>query len=88
MEYLQLVEIFHKKSKQCCYNFLTTDKQMEIIYDIGSQYILIDLLDRGSLKYPSIAVIICVKILYKTFVKIYNSTILCKNFMLVHVADL
>ena len=73
--------LFFHTSKQCChrYKFLTTDKEKEIINDIGSQYILIDLLDRCSLEYPSIAVIECV-ILYTTFVKIANSTILCKNF--------
>ena len=53
-----------KKSNACadCHNFLTTEKQIEVVNDMGSQFILNELLDRGSLKYPSIAVSECAKI--------------------------
>ena len=71
-----------KKSNACadCHNFLTTEKQMEVVNDMGSQFIIIELLDRGSLKYPSIAVSECAKIVYETFIKINSSEILSKNF--------
>ena len=71
-----------KKSNACadCHNFLTSEKQMEVVNDMGSQFILIDLLDRGSLKYPSIAVIDCVNIVYETFMKIDSSELLSKKF--------
>ena len=73
---------YMKKTNKCtnCYNFLTTDKQMELLNDVGSQYILVDLLDRGSLMFPSLTVIDCVNIIYSTFMKIDTSEIICKNF--------
>ena len=60
-----------KKSNACadCHNLLTTEKQMEVVNDMGSQFILIELLDRGSLKYPSIAVSECVKLFTKLLLK-------------------
>ena len=35
---------YMKKTNICtnCYNYLTTDKQMELLNDVGSQYILVD----------------------------------------------
>ena len=56
----------HEKTNKCtnCYNFLTPDKQIELLNDVGSQYMLVDLLDRGSLIFPSLTVIDCVNIIY------------------------
>ena len=73
---------YMKKSNKCldCQNFLTIDKHLELVNDVGSQYILVDLLDRGSLKYPSLAVIECVNTIYETFIKIDTSEILCNKF--------
>ena len=36
---------YMKKTNKCtnCYNILTTDKQFELLNDVGSQYILVDL---------------------------------------------
>ena len=46
---------YFKKSNGCqsCHHLLTSDKLQEVTNDVGSQYTLIDLVDRGSLKYPS-----------------------------------
>ena len=42
------------KSNGCsmCRDFLTTDKSIQVEDDMGNQFRLIELLDRGSLKYP------------------------------------
>ena len=71
-----------KKSKGCpyCHDFLTTDKPLEVNNDVGSQYTLIDLVDRGSLKYPSRCVVDCVCILYEIFIKIDNCNTLNEKF--------
>ena len=71
-----------KKSNGCpyCQDFLTTDKSLEVNNDVGSQYTLIDLVDRGSLKYPSRCVVDCVVILYEVFIKIDNCNTLNKEF--------
>ena len=51
---------YMKKANKCtnCYNFLTTDKQMENLNDVGSQYILVDLLDRSSLMFHHLPLLI------------------------------
>ena len=53
-----------KKSSGCrtCHGLLTSDKLLEVNNDVGSQFTQIDLVDRGSLKYPSRCVVKCVKI--------------------------
>ena len=45
-----------------------------------SQHILIDLVDRGSLKYPSACVVKCVVIMYETFSMIDTCDSLSKAF--------
>ena len=71
-----------KKSSGCrtCHGLLTSDKLLEVNNDVGSQYTLIDLIDRGSLKYPSRCVVKCVKIVYETFLQIDKCESLCKEF--------
>ena len=51
-----------------CHGLLTSDKLLEVNNDVGSQYTLIDLVDRRSLKYPSRCVVKYVKIAYETFI--------------------
>ena len=64
--------LLHKKSNTCqsCHDLLTTDRLLEVNNDVGSQYTLINLVDRGSLKYPSSCVVKSVTILYKAFLMI------------------
>ena len=52
------------KSSGCrtCHGLLTSDKLLEVNNDVGSQYTLIDLVDIGSLKYPSRCVVNCVNL--------------------------
>ena len=71
-----------KKSIGCpyCQDLLTTDKSLEVNNDVGSQYTLIDLVDRGSLNYASRCVVDCVGILYEVFIKIDNCNALNKLF--------
>ena len=66
--------LLYQKSNPCpdCNNFLTTDKTMQVSNDVGSQYILVDLLDSD--------VIDCATIIYKTFIKIDYSEVLRKEF--------
>ena len=68
---LQLSNLL-KKSNGCqsCHEFLTTNNYLEVNNDIGSEYSLIELVDRGSLKYPSPLVIESVSTLYEIFLKI------------------
>ena len=72
---------YFKKSSGClsCHNFLTTNKPLEVNNEVGSQYTLIDLADRGSLKYPSHSVVECLFIFYETFLKIDNRDLSKKN---------
>ena len=51
-------------------DFLETEKSIQVNDDIGNQFRLIELLDRGSLKYPSTCVIDITKIIYDIFCKI------------------
>ena len=76
------VFVDENKTNKCtnCCNFLTTDKRMELLNYVGSQYILVNLLDSGSLMSPSLTVIDCVNIIYETFMKMDASEIICKNF--------
>ena len=62
-------------------NILFVILKLVVCYnDVGSQYTLIDLVDRGSLKYPSRCVVKCVKIVYETFLQIDKCESLCKEF--------
>ena len=58
--------------------FLTFPKEIEIYNDTG--FSLIDLLDRGSLKYLSESVYESVVIMYEIFIKIENDSSLSKIF--------
>ena len=71
---------YFKKSSGCqsCHGLLTSDKLLEVNNDVGFQYTLIDLVDRGSLKYPSRYVVKCVTIVYETFLQIEKCESLCK----------
>ena len=73
---------FLKKSNGChsCQDLLSSDKHLEVNNDVGSQHILIDLVDRGSLKYPSAYVVKCVVIMYETFLMIDTCDSLSKAF--------
>ena len=61
-----------KKSINCilCRKFLCTEKSLQVNDDMGSQSILIELLDRGSLKYPSSHVLECIKVLLTYLAKL------------------
>ena len=61
-----------KKSANCtlCRKFLVTEKSLQVDDDMGSQSILIELLDMGSLKYPSSHVLECIKVIFDIFSKI------------------
>ena len=61
-----------------CQNFLTSPKDIEVDNDTG--FSLIDLLDRGSLKYPSESVFESVLIIYEIFLKIDSSSRLSRLF--------
>ena len=71
-----------KHSGRICYGLLTSGKFLEVNNDVGSQYTLIDLVDRGSLKYASRCMVKCVKIVYETILQIDKCEInvtLCKE---------
>ena len=57
-----------------------TEKSIQVNDDIGNQFGLIELLDRGSLKYPSTCVINITKIMYVIFCKIDTRKELFVNF--------
>ena len=61
-------------------HLLTSDRLLDVNNDVGSQYTLINLVDRGSLKYPSSCVVKSVTILYKAFLVIDNCGSLSKKF--------
>ena len=81
---------YFKKSSGClsCHYFLTTNKPLEVNNNFGSQYTLIDLVDRGSLKYTSHNVVECLFILYESFLKIDNCDFLKKEFYSGHPQNL
>ena len=60
---------YSKKYNGCQFfhEFLTTDNYLEVNNDIGSEYSLIELIDRGCLEYPSPLVIKSVSTLYEIF---------------------
>ena len=60
------------KSTDCrdCHNFLTSPKDIQVLNDTG--FSMIELLDRGSLKYPSELVYQALIIMYEIFLKIDN----------------
>ena len=67
-----------KKSTQCrdCQKFLTSPKDIQVMNDRG--FSMIELLDRGSLKYPSEIVYQSVLIMYEIFLKIDDHSHLSK----------
>ena len=69
------------KSNGCplCRDFLTTEKSIQVNDDISNQFRLFELLDRGSLKYPSTCVIEISKIMYDIFCKIDSRKELFEN---------
>ena len=67
-----------KKSTQCrdCQKSLTSPKDIQVMNDTG--FSMIELLDRGSLKYPSEIVYQSVLIMYEIFLKIDDHSHLSK----------
>ena len=63
------VHVYCKHSNKCqsCLSFLTEDKEMEIEEPSESKYRLIQIIDRGSLKWPSNDVIEAIITLWKVF---------------------
>ena len=61
-----------------CIFFLTEDKSM-VIEEADSSFGLIQLLDRGGLKWPSQLVFAAVCTLWKVFIKIEQSPVLLKD---------
>ena len=77
-----LLRKLSKTSDLCpeCYSLLTEDKTMEI-QDLDSDFTLIQLLDRGGLKWPSTQVIHAVFTIWKMFTKIECSPVFIKDFL-------
>ena len=61
------VQIYYKHTNKCqsCFSFLTENKEMEIEELSKSKYRLIEIIDRGSLKWPSKDVIETIVTLWK-----------------------
>ena len=57
-----------------------TEKSLQVDDDMGSQSILIELLDRRSLKYPSSHVLECIKVIFDIFSKIAGHKVQFENF--------
>ena len=57
-----------------------SEKSLQVNDDMDSQSILIELLDRGSLKYPSSHVLECIKVIYDLFSKIDSNKVQFDNF--------
>ena len=71
---------YFKQSSECsvCHDFLTSPRDIQINNDTG--FSLINLLDRGSLKYPSENVYQSVVTMYEIFIKIDNHPNLSRRF--------
>ena len=69
-----------KQSRECldCKKFLTSPNDIQVYNDTG--FSLIDMLDRGSLNYPSEIVYQSVSIMYELFLKIKSHPGLSKSF--------
>ena len=76
------VYVYYKHSDKCqsCLSFLTEDKEMEIEEPSDSKYRLIQIIDRGSLKWPSSCVIDAI-ITKKLFSAIENQPGLLGSFV-------
>ena len=63
------VHKYLKQTKPChvCLHMLTIDKEFLLDLDLDSQYKLLQLTDRGGLKYPSEPVLNSILVLWKTF---------------------
>ena len=77
------VYVYYKHSDKCqsCLSFLTEDKEMEIEEPSDSKYRLIQIIDRGSLKWPSSCVIDAIITLWKLFTAIENQPGLLGSFV-------
>ena len=75
------VHSYFKKSNHCqaCLSFLTEDKEMEIVGSLDSAYTLLQLIDRGSLKWPSYCVIEAIVSLWKICRSIEEDPLLFKD---------
>ena len=77
------IKKFSKSSELCtdCIFFLTEDKSI-VIEEVNSSCGLIQLLDRGGLKWPSQIVFSAVCTLWKVFIQIEQSPVLLKDFLI------
>ena len=68
------VHQYYKQSNKCfiCLDFLTTDKDFLIEQSNDSRFAYLEIVDRGSLKWPSDAILRAVIIIWKIFVGIDN----------------
>ena len=74
---------YYKHSTKCqsCLLFLTENKEMEIEEPSDSEYRLIQIIDRGSLKWPSSDVIDAIITLWKVFSSIESQPSIFNNFI-------
>ena len=74
---------YYKHSTKCqsCLSFLTGNKEMEIEEPLESEYRLIQIIDRGSLKWPSSDVIDAIITLWKLFSSIESQPSLFDSFI-------
>ena len=77
------VHVYYKHSSRLntCLSLLTEDKEMEIEIPPDSKYKLIQIIDRGSLKWPSNYVIEAIVTLWKVFSSIENQPHLMGSFI-------
>ncbi|KAI6651128.1 Transposable element P transposase [Oopsacas minuta] len=77
------VHAYYKHSTKCqsCLLFLTENKEMEIEEPSDSEYRLIQIIDRGSLKWPSSDVIDAIITLWKVFSSIESQPSIFNNFI-------
>ena len=77
------VHVYYKHSSKCttCLSLLTEIKDMEFEEPSDSKYKLIQIIDRGSLKWPSNSVIEAIVIVWKVISSIENNLTLMDNFM-------
>ena len=77
------VHVYCKHSNKCqsCLSFLTENKKMEIEEPSESKYRLIQIIDRGSLKWPSNDVIEAIITLWKVFSSIESQQSLFESFI-------
>ena len=77
------VHAYYKHSTKCqsCFLFLTENKEMEIEEPSDSEYRLIQIIDQGSLKWPSSDVIDAIITLWKVFSSIESQPRISNNFI-------